>query len=57
MANYDKYINNKFVLVLSDEDDSTTDDVLDWLSYYSVPFLRLKRIYILSVIFIPFSKG
>lgn len=33
----------KKIFVLSDEDDGTTDEVLDWLSYYNYPFLRLNR--------------
>jgi len=32
----------KYVLILSDQDDSTTDDVLDWLGYFSTPFKRVN---------------
>lgn len=44
MANFDKYINNKFVLVLSDENDSTTDDVLSWI-YYLLPNAKIVTLY------------
>lgn len=33
---------NKKIFVLSDEDDGTTDDVLDWLSYWNIPFCRFN---------------
>lgn len=33
---------NKKVFVLSDENDGTTDDVLDWLSYWNIPFCRFS---------------
>lgn len=32
----------KTVLILSAEDDKTTDDVLDWLYHYSIPVIRIN---------------
>jgi ATP-GRASP peptide maturase of grasp-with-spasm system len=34
--------NEEYVLILSDEDDSTTDDVLNWLDYKEIPFIRIN---------------
>lgn len=33
---------NDYILILSDEDDITTDDVIDWLDYKEVKYLRLN---------------
>jgi hypothetical protein len=31
------------ILILSEEGDITTNDVMDWLAYYSVPFIRVNE--------------
>lgn len=33
---------NNYILILSDEDDSTTDDVLDWLDYFNAKYIRIN---------------
>lgn len=33
---------SKSILILSDEDDATTDDVLDWLDYFEEKYLRIN---------------
>lgn len=30
------------IFILTDDDDVTTNDVLDWLSYYNMKFIRLN---------------
>jgi ATP-GRASP peptide maturase of grasp-with-spasm system len=36
------YSTEEYILILSDEDDSTTDDVLNWLDYKEIPFIRIN---------------
>ena len=34
--------NNQYILIISNEEDSSTDDVIDWLKYRSIPFKRIN---------------